>query len=230
MQCFQEGDVMSNLYYQDNCLHKIKTILKDSFEEDGHNCVKFEDDIFYPQGGGQRGDRGIIVCDGNEYKVVNTVKDSAQISSLIFTDVLVPKKYVGSEADCILDWNFRYRQMRLHTCLHLYHCILENVAGTKIDYPVTAAIEDGFAFNKYPENAFDRSILEKVNAEFIDLLKVDAPVITYPDTEKKGYRWWECMGYKIPCGGIHVNNLKEIDYVNIKVSCKRGFVTIKFTL
>lgn len=226
----EEVYIMSNLYYQDNNLCNITTILKFSFEENGHNYVKFEDDIFYPQGGGQKGDRGIIVCDNSEYRVVNTIKDKKQTGSLVLTDELVPEKCIGSEVDCILDWNFRYKQMKLHTCLHLYHCILEKVAERRIDYPITAAIEDGFAFNKYPEDAFDKSILEKVNMIFLDLLKSDTSVITYPDTEKEGYRWWECMDYKIPCGGIHVNNLKEINNVNIKVSSKKGFITIKLTL
>ncbi len=221
---------MANLYYQDNNLCSVKTLLKSSFEENGNNCVKFEHDIFYPQGGGQKGDRGIIRCKGKEYKVINTIKDDYSSGSLVITNELIPEEYAGSEVECVLDWDFRYMQMKLHTCVHLHHCILEKVLGKSITYPVTSAIEEGFAFNKYPVEAFDKSIIEQANKSFLELLKTDITVSTYPDMEKAGYRWWECLGYKIPCGGVHVSNLKEIDNVNIKVSNKKGFITIKFSL
>lgn len=221
---------MSSLYYQNGNLRSARVILLESFEENERNYVKLRDDFFYPQGGGQKGDRGLIICGGQEYKVVNTIKDKSGVGALVITDRLVAKESVGEEIECILDWDFRYRQMKLHTCLHLHHCILEETVGKRLEYPVTSDIEDGFAFNKYPVDAFDKSIIDEANIAFMKVLKSDAEVLTYPNKEKEGYRWWECLNYKIPCGGIHVSNLKEIENVSIKVSSKRGFVTIKLTL
>ena len=221
---------MKELYYENNKMKKAETVVKSVFEENGKNCVKFEQDLFYPKGGGQKGDRGMIIWGNNQYKVLDTVKDEYSSGSLVITDELLPDDCIGNQVECILDWDFRFSQMKLHTCLHLHHCILEEVLGSKIEYPSTAAIEDGFAYNKYPSSAFDKDIIESANKKFLELLKEDVPVITYPDDQKEGYRWWECRGTKIPCGGIHVNNLNEIGYVDIKTSSKKGSVTIKFIL
>ena len=137
---------------------------------------------------------------------------------------------LNSEVKATLNWNFRYRQMRLHTCVHLHHCYLEKILGKKLDNPITSAIEDGFAFNKYEKDCFDLSKVDEANELFLSTINNDIPVYTYPDSEKEGYRWWECMGYKIPCGGLHVNNLNEIGNIKITISAKKGKITIKFTL
>lgn len=220
---------MASLYYQNNKLCNINTVLVSTFERKGVNYVRFENDIYYPQGGGQKGDRGVIFIGEKEYKVINTIKDENE-GVLSVTEELIPEEYLNSEVQCVLDWEFRYKQMKLHTCLHLHHCMLEKIIGEELEYPITAAIEDGFAFNKYSGNILDNMIIEEANSLFFKLIKSQEQVITYPDAEKAGYRWWECMGYKIPCGGIHVSSLNEIDNVVIKVSFKKGHVTIKFIL
>ena len=99
-------------------------------------------------------------------------------------------------------------------------------------YPKTSNIEDGFAFNRYEGTVFTKDEFEVSLKEFLPLLKTTEPVKTYPDPnpDKSGFRWWECMGYKIPCGGIHVSTLDEIGDIDVSYSCKKGCTTVKFTL
>ena len=103
----------------------------------------------------------------------------------------------------------------------MFHAIIEEVKGDILDYPIISTIEDGFAYNKYDENSFDIEILEEVQKRFYELIKTSNKVVTYPDLEKDNYRYWECMNYKIPCGGIHIDTLNEVGNVKIgRASCR----------
>ena len=93
--------------------------------------------IFYPQGGGQPGDKGMLVAaDGREVAVTTTVyaEDRQQI-------IHVPEEGAAklAEGDMVtlrLDWETRLPRMRIHTALHLLSVVLP--------YPVTGgAIGDG---------------------------------------------------------------------------------------
>lgn len=221
---------MSELYYQNGYLTQTNATVISAFDEEGHNCVKFDNNLFYPQGGGQKGDRGEIIISGIVYKIINTIKDPYGTGSLCITDKLIPESFIGKEANCKLNWEHRYGQMKLHTCVHLHHCMIEKVVGDHLDNPKVSSIEDGFAFNKYPKDFINGDIVEEANKLFLGLLGQDIAVLTYPDLSKENFRWWECLGYKIPCGGVHILNLQEINHVNITSSTKKGFLTIKFTL
>ncbi len=74
--------------------------------------------VFYATAGGQPGDRGTISIDGREIAVATTVYDEAK------NIVHVPAAPVqgvapGSAATATLDWANRYRNMRVHTMMHL---------------------------------------------------------------------------------------------------------------
>jgi alanyl-tRNA synthetase/misacylated tRNA(Ala) deacylase len=221
---------MKMLYYEDKNLKEVESDIDSYYQEDGRYCIQLSDNIFYPQGGGQKGDRGTLTIDGNEFQVVNTLKDKYGDGAVLIIEPDIPEELQDSKVKAVLDWDFRYKQMRLHTCVHLHHCMLEEVTKKPINHPETSVIEDGFAFNRYSGGDFDVTIIDEANAKFLETLKTGAPVTTYPDTEKKGFRWWECLGHKIPCGGIHVSQLGEIGDVRISTSTKKGKITIKFTL
>jgi misacylated tRNA(Ala) deacylase len=85
--------------------------------------------VFYPEGGGQPGDRGLLrLADDTEITIVDARKQAAGAIGHVAatgTALCVPGTRVVAE----IDWDHRYRHMRTHTCLHLL-CSL-------IPYPVT---------------------------------------------------------------------------------------------
>lgn len=220
---------MIKYYYEDKYKKELQTKIINIFLENGKCFLMLEDSIFYPQGGGQKGDRGYLILDKKKINIVNTINDKNYNNILIMEDV-IDNKYIGFDVDCYLDWDFRYRQMRLHTALHMFHSIIEEVKGDILDYPIISTIEDGFAYNKYDENSFDIEILEDVQKRFYELIKTSNKVVTYPDLEKDNYRYWECMNYKIPCGGIHIDTLNEVGNVKVEVSHKKKAITVKILL
>ena len=108
--------------------------------------------------------------------------------------------------------------------------VIEKVKGSTLDYPTASNIEDGFAYNKYNESSFDVNILDEVTKAFNELIKTKETVITYPDKENPNYRYYECMNYIIPCGGIHVDTIDQIGDLKIEVSHKKKVITIKMII
>lgn len=196
--------------------------------------MQLQDSIFYPKGGGQKGDRGVLVVAGSAVKIIDTQKDqySSDGGNLLIADGAVPEGIEGQSVHTELDWDFRYRQMRLHSCVHLHHCMMEKVKGGKVTYPKTSNIEDGFAFNRYDDPTIDEELVRRANEEMLSAIVAGAEVKTYPDPEKAevGYRWWESLNYKIPCGGTHIKNLSEIGKIEINFSRKAKMPTITITL
>ncbi len=218
-------------FYEDSYLTEIKTVCSMAFEEDNQNCISAAENIFYPRGGGQKGDRGALIINGANYNVVDTQKDPYNEDGVIMiTAEKVPENAKGQEVFCKLNWEFRYKQMRLHTAAHLHHCLLEKTAGKSLPFPKVSDIQDGFVFNRYESSEITPELVEKTNEAFRIAISQGAEVKTYPDVAKKGYRWWECMGYKIPCGGTHIKNISEIGKVEIKYNSKKGMPTINIKL
>jgi Ser-tRNA(Ala) deacylase AlaX len=220
-----------NTFYDDFYRKEIDTIIKSSFEEDGRHCLQIQQNIFYPHGGGQKGDKGKVTIDDKEFHVLDTMKDQySDDGVLLIIDDLPAEDLKEKTVKCQLDWEFRYKQMRLHTAVHFHHCMLEKVNQNKVPHPKVSDIQDGFAFNRYDNKGITEEMVNAANKEFLDAIKKGATVTTYADPDKKGFRWWECLGFKIPCGGTHVSNLSEIGDVDIEYSKKKGQPTINIKL
>jgi len=123
--------------------------------------------IFYPTGGGQPGDTGVLSLDGQDIAIAATVKgETGQIVLIPATsDVLPP---VGTEVTQTLDWDRRHRHMRMHTALHLLTVV--------IPLPVTGgaigADKSRLDF-VMPEPPTD---VPALNAALNDLIAQDLPV------------------------------------------------------
>jgi len=76
---------------------------------------------FYPTGGGQPNDRGTLGPPGEEpAEVVDVSKSGPSVVHRVRGSSIVLRRFtVGSEVEGVLDWERRYRHMRLHTGQHL---------------------------------------------------------------------------------------------------------------
>jgi Ser-tRNA(Ala) deacylase AlaX len=220
-----------NRYHTDPYAKEIPATLKYAFEEDDRFLAEVDPTIFHPKGGGQKGDRGTLVIGAETYAVLDAIKDANSGNGVVLvTDRLVPEARKGSPVALTLDWDFRYRQMRLHSVVHLHHCMLEKVLGDKLDPPKTSNIEDGFAFNRYDNGRITAAIVDLANADLRAMIATGAPVACRPDPDREGVRWWNCAGYDIPCGGTHIQDVAEIGDLDIVFSTKKKQQTITFTL
>ncbi|MCS7134472.1 MAG: alanyl-tRNA editing protein, partial [Candidatus Pacearchaeota archaeon] len=121
---------MKILYLEDSYLREWKTKVSEIFFDGTKNFVILEESAFYPGGGGQPRDEGkIIRCEDNkEFKITNIEKKEEKIFHETDQTGLRP----GDEVKCFLDWEKRYRMMRMHTAAHILSGIIEEETGALI--------------------------------------------------------------------------------------------------
>lgn len=92
--------------------------------------------VFYATGGGQPGDSGVIECAGGNIPVATAVygETKSDIVHVPAEGARLPE--AGEMVKAVLDWPRRFRNMRIHTALHLLSVV--------VPFPVTGGqIGDG---------------------------------------------------------------------------------------
>ena len=194
--------------------------------------------IFYPTGGGQPGDRGSLVWEGQRIDIATTIKgERDQIVLVPVEGAVLPA--VGSVVEQHLNWDLRLRYMRIHTALHLLSVV--------IPLPVTGgqiSDEKGRLDFDMPEAPEDKQALEEVlNALISRDLEIseswisDAELAAQPELVKtmsvqppKGAGRVRLIrigteGEQVdlqPCGGTHVTRTSEIGAVRLGKIEKKG--------
>ncbi len=114
----------------DNCDYLEKVYLIDSYAKefdarvegiDG-NMIKLDKTLFYPTGGGQSCDTGIMIAGSEIYNVVETKKDGEGVLHIIDR---VPNFNSEQTVHGKIDWEKRYMHMKLHTAIHILNAIME---------------------------------------------------------------------------------------------------------
>ena len=127
--------------------------------------------VFYPAGGGQPGDKGVLrLASGASIEIVTTVKgDGAEdIVHVPAEDAL--SVAVGDVVTAEIDWETRYAYMRMHTCLHLLCAAVPyGVTGGQIN-----ALKSRLDFD-IGDGSLDK---ESITAEINRLIDEDHPVST----------------------------------------------------
>ena len=89
------------------------------FNYDSNNTlVTLDQTVFFPEGGGQSGDRGTLTKDGTVFPVVDTQEgDAEEVFHIISgrTDNLRP----GDTVEAVLDWTHRFDNMQRHCGEHI---------------------------------------------------------------------------------------------------------------
>ncbi len=87
--------------------------------------LQLDQSIFYPTGGGQPGDTGVArLPDGTSIAIADTRKgaQAGAILHLPASGAAIPPP--GTRIQLELDWERRYRHMRMHTCLHVLTAVV----------------------------------------------------------------------------------------------------------
>jgi len=90
---------------------------------DGDGAVTLDRCLFYPAGGGQPGDTGMLTWDGGSAAVIDTVKGADGAPQVLLEAGAAPP-LPGTEVVQRLDWGRRHGHMRIHTALHLLSVVI----------------------------------------------------------------------------------------------------------
>ncbi|WP_425065877.1 alanyl-tRNA editing protein [Reyranella sp.] len=129
--------------------------------------VRLDRSIFYPTGGGQPGDTGLLRWDGGEARIVDSVKaDGGDVLHVLAPDA--PRPEVGTKVHTVLDWERRHLHMRMHTALHVMSAVIKgNVTGGQVGVD-----KSRLDFNLEGEIPTKEWVTEEVNK----LIALDRPV------------------------------------------------------
>jgi misacylated tRNA(Ala) deacylase len=209
--------------------------------------IKLDEPIFYPKGGGQPGDSGTLVVDGNHFKVIDTVKDSeGQVYIKIENSDAITNFEELTIATQVLDWDTRYRYMRTHTALHLLSvCLPFPVTGGQITF------EKGRVDFDMPESPDKKEITERLNAMVEEDYSVSYDLISQEELTERPQiiktlsvkppknvdfvrlvRIGNCETVidLQPCGGTHVKSTAEIGKLFISKIEKKGRMNRRVSL
>ncbi|WP_417602917.1 alanyl-tRNA editing protein [Primorskyibacter flagellatus] len=187
--------------------------------------------LFYPTGGGQPGDSGVLDWNGVEIPIATAVKADGGGSVLVAAEpVMLPP--VGAHVTQRLDWERRHRHMRMHTALHLLSVVIAlPVTGGQVsadrgrlDFNMPEAPEDRDAIEDALNALVDRDL--QVTEDWITEEELDTNpglVKTMSVQPPRGagvirlVRIGEGSGQVDlqPCGGTHVARTGEIGHIRL---------------
>jgi misacylated tRNA(Ala) deacylase len=191
--------------------------------------VRLDRTVFYPTGGGQPGDVGALrLSSGQPIAIVDTVKGPLpdEVIHVPLPGSLLPKP--GAELVAEIDWDRRYRLMRMHTCLHLLCSIVPgavtggqvsdgkgrldfDVPGSSLDKEAIASRLNALIAEGRPVGP--RWITDEELAAQPELVRT---MSVKPPSGTGRVRLMEIAGVDLqPCGGTHVHNTAEIGPITV---------------
>jgi Ser-tRNA(Ala) deacylase AlaX len=192
--------------------------------------VVLESPLFYPQGGGQKGDRGTLSGAGliDAVAVLDTRRVDGEIRH--YLAVPLPDPAAAGTVRQDLDWPFRHHQMKMHSAAHFLHCELERVIGAELPYPVRAPLSEtgGESHYEFTDLFTPAQLAGAVIAMNAYMAQGHAITTRADEGRGPGMRTWHCGDYMIACGGLHPHSSAEIGEIAAGMRTKRGKTLVSF--
>ncbi len=221
----------TEVYLEDSYLKEIDSLVDEVI--DGKFIV-LDKNIFYPQGGGQPFDLGKIInnnLDGSnsEFLVVSVKKRDGKVLIEVDKEGI----YECGSVHCMLQWDRRYKLMRMHTAAHLLSAVINDSTGalitgnqldiekSRIDFSIEDCDKDKIESYIYKANEFiSQDKIVKIyylpSAEAFKIPSVVKLAGALPPNIPN-LRIVEIDGVDIQAdGGTHVNSLKEIGKIELR--------------
>jgi misacylated tRNA(Ala) deacylase len=185
--------------------------------------------IFYPTGGGQPGDTGVLVRgSGERVRVVDTRKGDTPQDVRHLIEAPREALIAGETLELEIDWPRRYLLMRLHTALHVMSCVIvAPVTGGQIA-PDKARLDFDIDMSLLNAEKIEREVNAlvsqgaKTRTEWITDEELDArpelikTMSVAPPRGAGRVRLLNIPGLDLqPCGGTHVRDIAEIGAIRV---------------
>lgn len=216
---------MTDLLYQTDSYLKDFTAKITGLDAE-QNGVLLDRTAFYPGGGGQPADTGTLIVDGQTYTVTGVKRGHVHI----IEGALPPQ---GADVQAQIDWERRYKLMRVHTALHVlcgvvWHDYGASVTGGNME-PLKGRMDFEFErMQKELVSEIEARINEQVQAsrdvqiallsrdeaeQIPDLIRTKVNLIP---AEVQTIRTVEIVGLDLQaCGGTHLANTGDIGTIRV---------------
>jgi alanyl-tRNA synthetase len=217
------------LYYDDHYTKEFDATIVWKQSTTRGTEVILDKTAFYPEGGGQPADKGVLIVHGKPLQVVHVEKAADSIIHVLEHPVNVGETVHGK-----LDWEHRYTLMKHHTGTHVVNGALRRLFGEHIwqagsQLGVTEARFDFAHYKPITDDEIKK--IESLANEFVrQAVPVEKKVMERNKAEREhGFRLYQggvppgnlirvlnLPGIDVEaCGGTHLNNTKEIEKIRI---------------
>jgi misacylated tRNA(Ala) deacylase len=233
------------LYYQDPYIREFSATVT---AVEG-NIVALDRSAFYPGGGGQPHDVGVLTAGGLAWPVARVRKAAGAAGEELWHELAVDDPPpVGTELQGGIDWERRYGLMRIHTALHILCGVVWRDYGAQVTggnmEPLRGRLD--FEFESMRQELV-REIEEKINREVAAARPVFARVMpraeafAIPDLIRTKInllpdsltevRTIEIAGLDLQAdGGTHVANSREVGAVRVGDYKSKGRINKRIEL
>ena len=208
-----------SLYYEKPYERNAKAVIVGIVKWKDRDAIILDHTIFYPEGGGQPGDRGFL----SDALVTDTRMDGqGQLLHILQEPTTFQ---IGNMVDLRLDWNHRYDYMQQHTAQHLLSGTLHRLLGIgtisvhlghgdiSIDIDTGNFSESDVQLVEDAVNAIVRKsvpvVATVVSREVSQSMGLRRPVKVDGDVRVVSIGEYDSIG----CGGVHVANSCELSYI-----------------
>jgi len=237
------------LYYEDAYLREFEARVLKMLKIDDRYGLILDRTAFYPTGGGQPADTGVIKGKNGEIRVadVQMIKGSV----VHFVGEIKGEIREGEEVKGAIDWDRRYTLMRNHTVAHLVAEAARRAAGTPMPI-IGSAINVDKARLDFAHKQNLRPLLPEIEKIANDVVKedrvVEVKMMTREEAEKYVESFHESLKILPPqvqevrivgikdwhacaCGGTHLKSTGEIGAIKVlkRASKGKGVERIEFS-
>ena len=177
--------------------------------------VALDRTVFYPTGGGQPHDTGVLRGPAGASQVVEVRKQGPDV----WHTVEGPLPAVGDQVEGEVDWERRHRLMRTHTALHVLCGVIWNEWGVPVTggnmEPLTARMD--FELDPTPEG-FGARVEQLVTAE----IAADRPIVVSTIPRGEAVLDEALIRTKVSLVPESVANIRVVDIVGLDKQADGG--------
>ena len=204
------------IFLNDSYIKEFDSIITEIID----NKIFLKETAFYAKSGGQPGDQGNFTVNGETHQVTETIKHEGKIAHVIQGDfnLTIGQKIYGK-----INWDLRYRYMRMHTTMHLLCSILPfYVTGGQISFE-KSRIDFDLGEEKYDIEALQDQVNNLINQnhqisynwitteELASKPELVRTLSVKPPNVSGNIRLVKIGTVDLqPCGGTHVKGTEEI--------------------
>ena len=206
-------------------------------EIDGRVVVMLDGTIFYPQGGGQPYDKGVIASENGKFLVEEVrffdgiVRHIGKFENGTFDS--------GEPVNLMVDKQRRELNSKLHSAGHLVDMAVTDLnlgwipgkgyhfpEGPYVEYEGSLEGHDAEKLKADLETTCNKHIAENIETKAVFMEKAEMAKVCHfvPDfiPEGKPGRVVLFGDFGVPCGGTHVTNLSELKHLTIRKVKQEG--------
>lgn len=230
-------------YLDDTSKLSFSTSIERVLDTPRGTALVLEASWFYPQGGGQPSDRGVIT--GNDLEFAVTHVELVDDDVVHFGNALTGTPEAGTRVDAVVDASVRQLNSLLHSGGHIVMAAVDRLVGLPavkgyhfpdgpyVEFDGTLPPDDRPEFPARLQEEVDALVgaASAVNSEYEDVESLRARGVHIPMEipTNKPTRVVTMAGYDSPCGGTHVANIAELQGMRIrKVKAKSGRTKVSY--